>query len=318
MSSMITFSDYYRILWIEKVNGGQIGYVNNYTTDFEGVRRIHIEKNINLQKETNHRMLAFAYTMDGPKIFVSNDFLALPKLNREVLIWHEVGHVHHHHYTELPSDFNHMNYRIGFVNNNSVAPEEIAADLFILSKIRKKIILETLQIQIETRHKLIEEFNFGLKELILRKHIMEKQIVTRSFYFAYGSNLLLKQMTIRCPECEVYGIGRLDGYKWIINSRGYANIIKSSNDFVLGTVYSITKADEYSLDTFEGVSSKCYEKFILQIRVDNSEIPCLVYVDPKTDVGTPNFEYIKRLNKGFIDAKLPNEYYKKYWESFLK
>ncbi|KAB8300284.1 hypothetical protein EYC80_000484 [Monilinia laxa] len=46
-----------------------------------------------------------------------------------------------------------------------------------------------------------------------------------TLYFAYGSNLSLTQMKSRCPNSTYYGLGLLQGYIWIINERGYANII---------------------------------------------------------------------------------------------
>ncbi|KAA8572454.1 hypothetical protein EYC84_003074 [Monilinia fructicola] len=48
---------------------------------------------------------------------------------------------------------------------------------------------------------------------------------TPTLYFAYGSNLSLTQMKARCPNSTYYGLGVLQGYRWIINQRGYANIV---------------------------------------------------------------------------------------------
>lgn len=45
-------------------------------------------------------------------------------------------------------------------------------------------------------------------------------------YFAYGSNLSTKQMLDRCPDSTPIGIGHLPGWAWIINERGYANIVR--------------------------------------------------------------------------------------------
>lgn len=72
-------------------------------------------------------------------------------------------------------------------------------------------------------------------------------------YFAYGSNLSFKQMGERCPKHKKVGKGVLEGYKWFISSRGYANVIKSPGDIVHGFVYEISKDDERTLDRCEGV-----------------------------------------------------------------
>ncbi|KAK7962676.1 uncharacterized protein PG986_003501 [Apiospora aurea] len=45
-------------------------------------------------------------------------------------------------------------------------------------------------------------------------------------YFAYGSNLSCSQMKTRCPTADPVGLGHLRGWTWIINERGFANIVK--------------------------------------------------------------------------------------------
>ncbi|KAI9646721.1 hypothetical protein NHQ30_004718 [Ciborinia camelliae] len=54
---------------------------------------------------------------------------------------------------------------------------------------------------------------------------------TPTLYFAYGSNLSLTQMQTRCPNSTYYGLGLLQGYRWIINERGYANIVSDPIPF---------------------------------------------------------------------------------------
>ena len=47
-----------------------------------------------------------------------------------------------------------------------------------------------------------------------------------TIYFGYGSNLWLHQMALRCPTSQYLGVARLNGYRWIINDRGYANVVE--------------------------------------------------------------------------------------------
>ncbi|HHT9106064.1 MAG TPA: gamma-glutamylcyclotransferase family protein [Candidatus Wujingus californicus] len=79
-------------------------------------------------------------------------------------------------------------------------------------------------------------------------------------YFAYGSNLLLEQLKERCPEHHVISKGILKGYRWIISTRGYVNIVKSKTDEVHGVIYKISESDERSLDCCEGVQGGAYRK----------------------------------------------------------
>lgn len=45
-------------------------------------------------------------------------------------------------------------------------------------------------------------------------------------YFAYGSNMSTEQMRERCPTATAVGLAKTVGWRWIINRRGYANIVR--------------------------------------------------------------------------------------------
>lgn len=80
----------------------------------------------------------------------------------------------------------------------------------------------------------------------------------RWYYFAYGSNMSLKQMADRCPSSLFMGKGRLDGYRWQINQRGVANIVECEGEYVEGLIYQIDAKDKRQLDRNEGVSLRFY------------------------------------------------------------
>lgn len=81
-------------------------------------------------------------------------------------------------------------------------------------------------------------------------------------YFGFGSNLWLDQTRTRCPTSTYLGVARLNDYKWIINDRGYANVVSSPSanssekqyaHSVFGLVYTLLPTDESRLDRNEGV-----------------------------------------------------------------
>ena len=133
----------------------------------------------------------------------------------------------------------------------------------------------------------------------------------QTLYFAYGSNLWLEQMTLRCPGSVKVGPGILYAHKWGITSRGYANVYPSANHVVYGIVYTLSEADEVELDRYEGVSGGSYMKKDLEVELLSTEgegkmIRCLVYIDPRPEGHfKPRKEYIHRINSGLKDAYLP-------------
>ena len=137
---------------------------------------------------------------------------------------------------------------------------------------------------------------------------------TERLHFAYGSNLSFVQMDSRCSKNIKLGIGILYGYRWIISSRGYANVVKSNSDYVMGRIYKINKEDEDNLDEKEGYNSvpSYYDKETLPIITDGISCNCFVYVDPVIQEGPPKNEYIDRINVGLVDSKFPDEYVEKY------
>lgn len=96
-------------------------------------------------------------------------------------------------------------------------------------------------------------------------------------------------MHIRCPTAQYLGVARLDGYKWLINDRGYANVVEipsnetqvaqlghildeatasestkeDYSEVVYGLVYTLLPEDERRLDINEGVPT-AYTKIQLQ------------------------------------------------------
>jgi gamma-glutamylcyclotransferase len=128
------------------------------------------------------------------------------------------------------------------------------------------------------------------------------------FYFAYGSNLWLAQMNRRCPGHSKIGHGILPGYRWIINTHGYATVMAAENERVHGVVYTLSATDEQNLDAYEEVASGLYQKCDCKVRLADREVDCLVYIDPVTSEGRPSAAYITRINYGLRDAKLPEGY----------
>jgi hypothetical protein len=124
-------------------------------------------------------------------------------------------------------------------------------------------------------------------------------------------------MKKRCPGHEVVGKATLEDYRWIINKRGYANVVPSKNDVVEGVLSWLTEDDEIRLDMNEGVAKGSYRKEYLYVRYNGQPTLVLVYVDPIVEEGSPASGYIDRINKGLDDAKLSDAYVKKYIRPFV-
>lgn len=147
------------------------------------------------------------------------------------------------------------------------------------------------------------------------------------------------QMAQRCPESVFKGPAILDSYRWHINERGVASVLKSDgNHSVEGLLYEINAKDEQALDRNEGVSKGFYQKRVMKVSVqphdqytdfntdglalllkqlrqgkgdDNrvsrrspwKKVPALVYVSENyTKDGPAREEYIPRMRNAINDA----------------
>jgi len=129
-----------------------------------------------------------------------------------------------------------------------------------------------------------------------------------TLHFAYGSNMWEAQMRQRCPQSEKIGRARLRGYRWIISTAGYANVVESKGHQVEGVLFELSPSDEKSLDRYEGVAAGAYRKNVLPVRQSGRTVKALVYIAPEIQEGVPRKEYIKRINAGLADAKLSRAY----------
>ncbi|RDB21099.1 hypothetical protein Hypma_011864 [Hypsizygus marmoreus] len=157
----------------------------------------------------------------------------------------------------------------------------------------------------------------------------------KTFYFAYGSNLWLDQMVRRCPGSQYVGLAILLGWKWIINTAGYATVIASEEDVVYGMIYQLTADDEDKLDGFEGVPYDYIKRTInfellgegghshttIVISEGKRFVDALIYIDiERTEDGPPREEYITRLNMAISDGirqENPKEYFDKYLRPYI-
>ena len=178
--------------------------------------------------------------------------------------------------------------------------------------------------------------------------------INSTVYFGYGSNLWRQQMEQRCPHSEFQGVARLNDYKWLINERGYANVVqipghggdsesplssaspkaKAYEGEVWGLVYTLQPSDEARLDRNEGVPIAYTKEWLVcdfwpvedgagpaNVSVKPQQVDMLVYINRgQVTPSAPKKEYIYRMNKGIDDAiveGVPEGYVEKVMRKFI-
>ena len=125
-------------------------------------------------------------------------------------------------------------------------------------------------------------------------------------YGAYGANLNMRSMEVRCPKAKPILGFNLIGYKLVFN--GVADIVKDKSAKVPIGLWKITKECEKSLDRFEGYPY-LYKKIKLKLDVPGFKgQKVMFYVMRRKGVALPPASYFNTIAQGYDDFALDKDY----------
>ena len=145
---------------------------------------------------------------------------------------------------------------------------------------------------------------------------MSKQYLDE-LYLAYGSNVSIGEMAVRCPDAEFVGLTTLNGYKldFMGLSTGYLTVEKSDDEVVVAA-YRITKGDLSRLDYYEGYP-RLYEHVKVTVNIDGKKYSAFFYkmndivfvedsqsalVEYRTHYEFPSVNYLVRCVNGYKEV----------------
>lgn len=135
------------------------------------------------------------------------------------------------------------------------------------------------------------------------------------FYYAYGSNLSLDQMTTRCPSAtliipamEFKDMELCFPHKAVVRNCGVASIKPAPGKSVFGTLFSISSDDFIKLDRFEGLGNGYSRKFVKAA----GNTPAFWYYyslkNNRGDFFAPSKDYLGLIVEGAVKQKFPEAY----------
>jgi len=122
-------------------------------------------------------------------------------------------------------------------------------------------------------------------------------------YFAYGSNLNLKQMEKRCPDSKLITKDKIPNYQ--LNFAGPLTIINERHQQVIGAVFEISKKDEMALDHYEGWPH-LYKKKTLTTKKGYTVMT--YYISKNIEYRMPSNNYLLAVQQGYLDCNLNLKY----------
>ena len=129
-------------------------------------------------------------------------------------------------------------------------------------------------------------------------------------YLAYGSNLNIVQMIIRCPDAKFYGTAEIKDYELLFKGSktgAYLTIERRKGSNVPVGVWAVTERDISALDRYEGFPAFYYKKeFRQQIwGMDGEDLgvrDCSAYImHEDRRIGIPSPVYINTCREGYKD-----------------
>ncbi|MDR2163275.1 MAG: gamma-glutamylcyclotransferase [Clostridiales Family XIII bacterium] len=141
-------------------------------------------------------------------------------------------------------------------------------------------------------------------------------------YAAYGSNLNVRQMRMRCPYSRLVCTGFIDKYELQFKGssvNAHATIGAAGNAKAHVALWEITDIDELNLDRYEGFPHYYYKEDLTVTLESGEEIGAMAYImDQSAHFGVPSVSYLSTLIRGYEDCGLDMSYLRNALESSMK
>jgi len=130
----------------------------------------------------------------------------------------------------------------------------------------------------------------------------------KRYYIAYGSNLNVPQMQMRCPGATIVGIADLKNWQLLFRGSrtgSYLTIEEAEGGHVPAVIWDVTPDDEKALDRYEGFP-KFYYKKELRIQCKGIQtgrrrtVTAFVYImHENRPIGVPSDFYMETCLSGY-------------------
>lgn len=125
-------------------------------------------------------------------------------------------------------------------------------------------------------------------------------------YVAYGSNMNLEQMALRCPEAKVVSSALMYGYE--LQFKYHATIEANPDSKVPILLWKLSKRDEQQLDRYEGFP-KYYRKETKPFTFKGETVEGMMYImNGDKPLQAPSEQYYNIILQGYKSAGLDTSY----------
>lgn len=132
--------------------------------------------------------------------------------------------------------------------------------------------------------------------------------MSKRYYIAYGSNLNIMQMRMRCPGARIIGTSVIEDYQLLFKGSktgSYLTIEPMEGAEVPVVIWEVTETDEKALDRYEGYPNFYYKK---EMNLDIKGIrtgkvrrrDAFIYImHEERELGIPSWYYVNTCLDGY-------------------
>ncbi|HEP1782447.1 TPA: gamma-glutamylcyclotransferase [Streptococcus suis] len=132
--------------------------------------------------------------------------------------------------------------------------------------------------------------------------------MSKRYYIAYGSNLNIQQMRMRCPGARIIGTSVIKDYQLLFKGSktgSYLTIEPMEGAEVPVVIWEVTETDEKALDRYEGYPNFYYKK---EMNLDIKGIrtgkvrrrDAFIYImHEERELGIPSWYYVNTCLDGY-------------------
>ena len=132
--------------------------------------------------------------------------------------------------------------------------------------------------------------------------------MSKRYYIAYGSNMNIPQMRMRCPGARIIGTSVIEDYQLLFKGSktgSYLTIEPMEDAEVPVVIWEVTESDEKALDRYEGYPNFYYKKeMTLDIKgIRTGKVrrrDAFVYImHEERELGIPSWYYVNTCLDGY-------------------
>ena len=123
--------------------------------------------------------------------------------------------------------------------------------------------------------------------------------------FAYGANMDVAAMALRCPRSKPLGVARLMRHRLAAMREGWLTVTRDASATVHGVLWDVALADVAALDRYEGVREGLYVKMLQAVVMDTGAKRALVYFGANAGPGVVRADYLQTVIAAARQWELP-------------